>query len=119
AHAGAELDWAVVGPWALGLMAADAVAAAGDPPARVSVARALTAVRRAIGAAPAWVHRRVTLAAALAAAVRDGYVRTRPKGARVPVDKKRDRPPGDPVARTATPAEVALAAELKEKLRAA
>jgi hypothetical protein len=119
AHAAAELDWAVVGLWALGLMAADAVAAAGHAPARVSVAAALRAVRRAAAAAPAWLHRRVTLAAALAAAVRDRYERKGPKAARVPVNKKRDRPPGDPRARTATPEEVALALELKRKPRAA
>jgi hypothetical protein len=119
AHAGVELDWAVVGLWVLGLMAADAVAAAGHPPARLSVARALRPVRRAIAAAAAWLHRAVTLAAALAGAVRDDYARARPKAARVPVDKKRDRPPGNPRARTATPAEVALARELKRKRVAA
>ena len=118
-HAGAELDWAVVGLWVLGLMAADAVAAAGHAPTRVSVAAAPRAVRRAIGAAPPWLHRDLTLAGALAGAVRDEYRRAGPKAARAPVNKKRDRPPGDPLARTATPEEVALAAALKRELRAA
>jgi hypothetical protein len=117
-HAGVELDWAVVALWVLGLMAADALAAAGHAPARLSVARALRPVRRAISAAGR-PHPAVTLADALAGAVRDGYVRTRPRAARVPVDKKRDRPPGEPRARTATPAEVALARELKAKRAAA
>jgi hypothetical protein len=113
-HAGVELDWAVVGLWVLGLMAADAVAAAGHAPGRLSVAGALRPVRRAIAAAAPRGGRGPTLARALAAAVRDDYRRTRPKAARTPVDKKRDRPPGEPLARTATDAEIARARALRD-----
>jgi hypothetical protein len=118
-HAAAELDWAVVGLWVLGLMAADAVAAAGHAPGHLSVARALRPVRRAIRSAAPRGSRGPTLAQALASAVRDNYRRTRPKAARTPVNKKRERPPGEPLARMATGAEMAQAQMLKELTPAA
>jgi hypothetical protein len=55
-----------------------------------------------------------TLTQALAGAVRDDYQRTRLKAARTPVNKKRDRPPGMPLARTAADAEITRARTLKE-----
>lgn len=118
-HAGVELDWAVVALWVLGLMAADALGAAGHAPARFSIARALRPVRRAIAAAASRHSRGTTLAEVLAAARRDDHPRLRPKAARNPVNKKRDRPPGDPTARMATEDEIARARALMEQRVAA
>jgi len=116
-HAAVELDWAVVGLWVLGLMAADALVGAGQAPARLSVARALRPVRRAItSATPRYARgRRLTLAQALRGATKDRYVRLRPKTARCPVNKKRDRPPGEPVARMASEVEITQARILMAK----
>jgi hypothetical protein len=118
-HAGVELDWAVVALWVLGLMAADGLATAGHAPARLSVARALRPVRRAIRSATPRHARGPTLAQALSGATKDGYSRRRPKTARCPVNKKRDRPPGDPVARTASEVEIERARALTNERAAA
>lgn len=121
-NAAAELDWAVVAFWVLGLAACEGVLGAGHAPARVSVAAALRAVRAAAtgaGAARRAGWRRAALGRALAGATKDGYTRTRPKSARQWAHKKKDKPPGDPVARTATAEEVAKAQALAAKRRAA
>ena len=118
-HAGVELDWAVVALWVLGMMAADALAAAGHAPARLSVARALRPVRRAIASATPRHARGPTLSERLSSATKDDYTRLRPKEARCPVNKKRDRPPGDPVARMASDIEIALARTLMAQRPAA
>ena len=114
-HAGAELDWAVVGLWALALMTAEEVSAAGQSPARLSIAKALAPVRRAIRSATPRYTRRLSLALALSKAVQDNYQRKSSKAARVPVNKKRDKPPGDPKARKATPHEKALAKAFRKR----
>lgn len=108
-HARVELDWAVVGLWLLGLMNAHAAGAS----ARRSTASALRAARSAMagrGGSP-W--------RALSRAVLDDYRRRRLKKARHWPHKKRDKPPGDPKARTATAEEVMLAMELKQRRPAA
>jgi hypothetical protein len=114
-HAGAELDWAVVGLWALALMTAEEVSAAGQSPARLSIAKALKPVRRAIRSATPRYTRRLSLALELSKAVQDDYQRTSSKSACVPVNKKRDKPPGEPKARMATPHEIALAQAFRER----
>ena len=118
AHAGAELDWAVVGLWGLSLMAAEEVSDAGRPPTRLSVAKALRPVRRAIRSATPrhGSGGGMTLARQLSLAVRDEYVRTRPKGSRNPVNKKKDPLPKAPRARTATPREKARARALLRRI---
>jgi hypothetical protein len=115
-HAAAELDWAVVSVWALALMTAEEVSAAGKSPARLSIAKALAPVRRAIRSATPRYTRRLSLALALSKAVQDDYQRTSSKAARVPVNKKRDKPPGDPKARLATRQEKALAKAFRERI---
>jgi hypothetical protein len=116
-HAGAELDWAVVGLWALALMTAEEVSATGESPARLSIAKALKPVRRAIrSATPRYTRRLTSLALELSRAVHDDYQRTSSKAARVPVNKKRDKPPGDPKARLATPHEIAMAQAFRERI---
>lgn len=114
-HAGAELDWAVVSLWALALMTAEEVSAAGKSPARLSIAKALKPVRRAIRSATPRYRRRLSLALELSKAVQDDYQRKSSKAARVPVNKKRDKPPGDPKARLATLHEIALAQAFRER----
>jgi len=110
-HAAVELDWAVVGLWMLDVMNAQEV---GLSAAR-SVATSLRAVRAAAaGRRPCrGAGRRGALAAALARATGDGCRRRGPKKARHWPHKKKDKPPGDPKARTATDAEVQLAQEIR------
>lgn len=131
AHAAAELEWAVVALWMLGLLAVEHAMAAGHAPHRVSVAAALRAVRVAAAAAaaaaaddeggrrPGHAAKARTLSATLASAVKDDYVRTKPKSARDWPHKKEDKPPGDPKARKATEAEVAKARALLAEREAA
>lgn len=114
AHAAAELDWAMAGLWVLGLMSVGEVTAAGHGPGDWSVAAALRAVRRAMAGTLG-----VPLDAALAGAVKDRYRRTGSKKARHWPHKKRQKPPGDPVARKADKVERQLAAELLAEKRAA
>ena len=109
AHAEVELDWAAVGLWLLALMNADAAGAS----SRRGTASALRAVRSAMAG------RGGSLWAALSRAVLDTYRRRGAKKARHWPHKKRDKPPGDPKARTATAEEVALAMELKQRRPAA
>jgi AcrR family transcriptional regulator len=116
-HAAVELDWAVVGLWMLDLMNARAAGLS----AKRSCASALHAVREAIdGRCPCPDGKggrggRGALARALAAAVADGYRRTGSKKARHWPSKKKEKPPGDPKVRTATPAEVLLAQRIRAK----
>jgi hypothetical protein len=112
AHARVELDWSVVGLWVLEL--AHARSAGAD--ARRGTAAALRAVRAAAAGRGGGGG---SLRQSLAAAVRDGYARRGSKKARHWPHKKRDRPPGDPLARTATPEEVQLAQEIKQRKAAA
>jgi hypothetical protein len=125
ANAAVELDWAVVGLWLLGLMSIGRIIEAGHEPGTWSVAASLRIVRRAMATAPSPSWRRRDrrrgggLAQALAGATKDRYVRTRPKTARHWPHKKKDKPPGDPRARMADESEIQLAAELREKARAA
>jgi hypothetical protein len=118
-HAGVELDWTVVALWVLGLMAADSLATAGRAPAQLSIARALRPVRRAITSATPRHARGLTLSQRLCGATKDGYPRLRPKTARCPVNKKRDRPPGEPVARMASEVEIKQARALMKGRAAA
>ena len=108
-----ELDWALVGLWLLGLLSVSRILLAGGRPQDWSVAASLRAVRQAMSGRPTrrgdsgWLHR------ALAAAVKDAYVRQAPKTARHWPHKKKDKPPGDPRARMASESEIQLAAELR------
>lgn len=111
ANAAVELDWAVVGLWMLGLATVQQLVAAGKLPGRWSVAGSLRAVRwrsgrRRRGDKP------LALAQRLGQAAKDSYPRTGSKKARHWPHKKREKPPGNPVARTATESQVQLAREL-------
>lgn len=123
AHARVELDWSVaaltsasaVEPWLLSLELAESTTPQrpSSSSTRVSVAKGLRAVRQAMAG------RGRDLGRTLAAAVGDGYRRQGTKKARHWPHKKREKPPGNPKARTATEVEVALAAELAATKRAA
>jgi hypothetical protein len=104
----------MAGLWMLGLLSVSRQVAAGRQPRAWSVAAALRVVRRAMGGTLG-----CSLDAALAAAVKDEYRRTGSKKARHWPHKKREKPPGDPVARKAKKAERQLAAELLAEKRAA
>ena len=120
ANAAAELDWAVVGLWLLGLMSVERIVAGGGRPGDWSVASSLRLVRRAMAGHAAGRRRSSwCLARSLAAATKDPYRRTRPKSARHWPHKKKDKPPGDPKARTASESEIQLAAELRTSRKVA
>jgi len=114
ATARAEADWSAVGLWMLELMCWRRSRARAR-----GVAAALRAVRGAMAAAGPARRRGRRLADLLADAVPDAYRRPGPKEARAWPHKKRDRPPGEPRARTASPEEVAHAARLAAAERAA
>jgi hypothetical protein len=82
-----------------------------------SVASALRAVRCAMSCNNALIAH--PLIASLAASVGDSYRRASIKKARHWPHKKRDKPPGEALARTATNEEVAHAARLMQQKRAA
>lgn len=107
-----ELAWSIVGLWTLTLVGVRAIRTAGHAPDRLSVAAALRAVRSARAAAREAVLRR-----RLRAAVRDAYRRRAPKKAYDRARKKTQAPPGPPVVRPATAAQVADAAELRARQR--
>ena len=115
ARARVELHWAVLGLWAAGLMAVDVVVKAGRDPLSWSAAAVLRLLRGAARRGPA----PRALRGELAAATRDAYARGGSKRARRWPHKKRDRPPGHPNLRAATPREVLLARELYDAKRAA
>lgn len=121
ANAAAELDWAVVGLWLLGLMGVEQVVDAGGVPDDWSVAAGLRVARGAMELPPSRDRRRrrPSLGAMLAAGIKDRYTRSRPKTARHWPHKKKDKPPGDPKARMASDAEIKLAAKLRKKRAAA
>ena len=106
-----ELDWALMGLWLLGLMTAEATPKGPDR-RPWSVAKALRVVRAAMWyrgrARPAGGLRRL-----LRRAVRDRYVRHRPKAAREWPRKKKGLPPGEPKIRMATHAERLQAQEFR------
>jgi hypothetical protein len=106
-HAKVELDWTVIGFWALTVINAQAV----DADARASPAATLRILRRAAAGRGSPLK--------LAAAVQDQYKRSSCKKARRWPHKKNEKPPGVPKARNAKAAEVRLAKEIKKLSKAA
>jgi hypothetical protein len=113
----AELDWAMVGLWMLGLMTVRALGKVGQDPWRWSVACALRAVRRATSRLEvATTHG--GLFGQLSRAVKDDYHRRHRKAARDWPRKKTERPAGAPEIRTAKRTEIRKAQELFAKTEA-
>jgi hypothetical protein len=120
ANAGVELDWSVIGLWLLGLMSVSRIVECGGQAGSWSVACSLRVVRRVMAGILARGRGRCpSLKATLAAAVKDAYVRTRPKASRHWPDKKKESPPGAPRVRMALESEIQLAARLRERKAAA
>jgi hypothetical protein len=111
AVARAELNWAMAGLWMLQLLAASNITAAGNRPKNHSPAKALRAIRQAMGGA----NRRVSLRRQLRQATKDTYCRQGSKQARYRRQIRPQRPPGKPEARMATPIEKQLIQRLLEQ----
>jgi hypothetical protein len=107
----AEAVWALLGLWLLGLMTVPRIVAAGGEPGDLSVAGARDVVRRALRGGRPPRGRVPRLGRELAESRKDRCRRLSFKGARNYPRKKRERPPGPPKIRPATPAEVRRAAE--------
>ena len=109
-----ELQWGMMGVWMLGLLACEQQCGKrGDDPAPVtqwSAAEALRIIRRSIRGS---MQRGPSLARLLRAAIRDGYIRRKPKKAKDWAHKKREKPPGNPKRRKATRVEIKAAAVLR------
>jgi hypothetical protein len=110
-----ELDWAIIGLWLLGMMSVEQITQNGQPPPAWSVAQSLRMTRQAARNHPPIRCRRQTLAAALAQAIKDDYERNKSKRARHWPHKKREKPPGDPIARIASELEIQLAARFERE----
>lgn len=114
----AECQWTVLGLWLLGLLTVTQLVAKKLDPLGWSVALARNAVRRAMCATLRRTPRR-GLMGNLASATKDGYKRGGPKAARDYPRKKREKPPGPPKIKSASPKEVQLATHLREKIHIA
>jgi hypothetical protein len=114
----AESQWTMLGLWLLGLMTVTRIAAKNLDPLSWSVALARNAVHRAMRATPCRTPRR-RLFRDLASATKDEYKRGGPKAARDYPRKKREKPPGPPKIQSASPKEIQLATQLREKIRIA
>jgi hypothetical protein len=116
-----EVATTMLGLWLLGMLTVRRLALRGVDPLRWSVARARNAVRRAMRAPlrnspPSHSRRSNSLDHLLRFAWRDSYPRRGPKAARNYPRKKRERPPGPPKIKKATPLERRIAKQLKQKL---
>jgi hypothetical protein len=115
----AEVAATMLGLWLLGLLTVSRLLARGVDPLRWSVAKARDAVRHAMrhqntARRPRRDRALRSLDQALAHAVRDQYMRRAPKAARNYPRKKRERPPGPPKIKTATPHQIRVANQLKQ-----
>jgi hypothetical protein len=113
-----ELLWAMIGLWLLTLMAVEAISRAGGNVRRLSVARALRLVRKAMHG-PITHNTRMNLGRQLAGAVTDSYIRKTSKRARNWAHRKKPPLIGEPKARNATESEVRQALELRNRPAAA
>ncbi len=107
-----ELDWSLVGLWALSLYALVQARRDDGPPRRMSCAQTLRCVRRTVRDYAQPCAPRKQLARRLRTALVDDYVR-RDKTSRDYPRRKRVEPPGAPKIRTATPAERKIAQALR------
>jgi hypothetical protein len=114
----AEAQWMMLGLWLLGLMAVRQQLPRGLDPLKLSVAKARDAVRRATRSIGRSRRGRPSLSVELTMAVHDTYTRHGTKTARNYPRKKRERPPGPPKIKPATPQEQELAKELRLQMTA-
>jgi len=100
-----ELQWTVLGLWALARISAEQIIRRGHDPLGLSVALARRRVRQAMRQTGRSA-RSPALLEQLGKSLKDSYVRTRPKKARNWPHKKKEKPPGVPNIRSATPQEI-------------
>lgn len=110
-----ESQWTMLGLWLLGLLCVQQQGSKTSDPRRWSAAQARNVVRDAMRQ-PTRIRRSDWLARQLRDAAHDGYVRLHAKDARNYPRKKREKPPGPPKIKTATPHQIRLAMKLREKL---
>jgi hypothetical protein len=114
-----ELQWTLIAYWLMALMTVEPVVAAGKLPTDWSPAQSRNTLRKALRGVLAGKRAEEPLRAQLARAVKDQYVRHRPKKARNWPHKKREKPPGPPKIRPATAVEIQRAKQLAENHTAA
>ena len=113
ANAGVELEWSLVGLWAISVYASRELISQQIPPRRLSVAGSLRAFRRT---ARDYLHRRqpkTRLRRLLRQALIDDYHRKN-KSSRDYPRKKTERPAGKPRIHTATKAQIRTAQQIKQ-----
>jgi hypothetical protein len=110
-----ELDWSLVGLWAVYLMAVAQAIGRGESPHRVSVAGALDAVRTTMRDYRWRPEPGEDLWSLLGGALLDTYVRRGSKTSRNYPRKKQERPAGKPVIQLASREQVGHAKELRAR----
>ena len=114
AAAHVELEWSLVGLWAMSLYALVQIRRDGQPPRRLSCARLLEAFRRTLRDYLHPVRRGATLCDLLRRAVIDPY-RRKNKTSRAYPRKKNESPPGPPTITRASAQQVATAKQLRNQ----
>lgn len=112
--AGVELEWSLLGLWAMSLYALVQARRDGHAPQRLSCAKRLAAFRRMLRDYRHPIERGATLCDRLRAAVIDDYARA-DKTSRDYPRQKRETPPGPPRITPATPEEIATAKRLQDQ----
>lgn len=108
-----ELDWSLLGLWAICLLTIDKLIRQGESPHRLSAAGALDAIRTVMRYYKWRPDPGDDLWALLGEAMTDDYVRHGSKASRNYPTKKNERPAGKPVLKRATREQVKHAKELK------
>lgn len=119
AHVRQELHGALIGVTLLAALGVSSLASRGVDPLRLSFASALQVVRRLRRRPTAALPRGRTLATLLREAVKDPYIRHRPKAARYWPHPKHDQPPGIPRIMDANRTQIQAAQRLRDKQHAA
>lgn len=108
-----ELEWSLLGLWCMALYAQAELTKHGLEPAKLSMAGVLRAFRRTLRDYLHPVSRHGSLPALLRRALRDEYLRTSKSSRDYPRKKKPDPPAGPPEIKTATPAQIRQARDLR------
>ncbi len=116
ANARIEIQWSLVGLWAMALYALVEATRCGIPPQRLSFAKLLLAFRLTMRDYFHPTERESRLCERLRQAIIDPYIRKN-KESRDHPRKKKDRPPGAPVILRATPQQKKLAKTMKTQLK--
>jgi len=111
AHACVELEWSLVGLWAMGFYALLEADRIGTPPSKLSVANMLKAFRRTMRDYRHPAERGQTLRHSLGEAVIDSYIRHNKTSRNYP-RKRQEKAPGIPDISNASPQQVAHAKQL-------